>query len=118
MKKARLGLLLSIALCFGAAGVAAAEDTTVKGQLRDSFCWNVAGAQGPSHRACAIACAKKGIPVTLVEDGTNKPYVLLPPKDKQGLPESVISRMEGEASITGTVYTKGGVSYLRVKSVQ
>jgi hypothetical protein len=33
------------------------------------------------HKACAIACAQKGIPVGLLEKGTNQVYVLLPNKN-------------------------------------
>ncbi len=109
------GLVIFAAL---GAGAAMAGDKTVNGQLRDSFCYMRMGAHGPSHHNCAMACAKAGIPVALEEDGTGKLYVLLPPKDKQGTPSSVVDRMEQSVTISGHEYTKGGITYLTVESVK
>ncbi len=111
---ASLGLLLSSSV----ASLSFAAETTVTGHLRDSFCYVILGAQGPSHQKCAIACAKKGVPVALVQSGTDKTFILLPPKNARPLPDSVINKMENEVTVTGDEYTKGGVTYLTVKSVK
>jgi hypothetical protein len=109
-----LGLLLSA----GAAATALGADTSVTGHLRDSFCFLTMGAHGPSHKDCASACAKAGIPVLLVEDKTEKYYVLLPPKNAQALPAPVLSKMEDEVTVTGTEYSKGGTNFLTVNAVK
>jgi hypothetical protein len=54
----------------------------------------------------------------LVEKGTDKIYVLLPPKNDTALPGDVISKMEDEVTVTGDEYDKGGVSYITAKSVK
>jgi hypothetical protein len=41
------------------------------------------GANGSSHHDCAVACAKPGIPVMLIEDKSDKAYLLLPAKDRE-----------------------------------
>ncbi len=115
-KLAIVGLALSLSAFF--AGMALAADASVTGNLRDGFCFVTMGAQGPSHKQCAMACAKKGIPVALIQNGTKKMFVLLPPKDKQSLPDAVIDKMEEEVTITGKEYTKNGVTYLTVESVK
>lgn len=109
---------LGIALSLGLGTRAFAAEKSVTGTLEDSFCYVTLGAHGPSHKKCAAACAKKGIPVALVESGTDKMYVLLPPKNDEPLPSSVISRMEDKVTVTGNTYSKGGVNYLIVKSVK
>jgi hypothetical protein len=109
---------LGIALSLGFAASAFAAEKTVTGTLEDSFCYVTLGAHGPSHKKCATECAKKGIPVSLAEKGSDKMYVLLPPKNDEALPESVISRMEDEVTVTGNSYSKGGINYLVVKSVK
>jgi len=117
MKKlaiASLGLLLSA----GLVGTALAAEKAVTGTLEDSLCFVTMGAHGAGHKKCATACAKKGIPVALVEQGTDKMYVLLPPKNDSALPDDVIGKMESEVTVTGDAYDKGGVSYLTVKSVK
>ena len=107
-------------LVFGLAAVAfaAGAEKSVTGSLEDSFCYNVVGAKGSGHAQCALKCAQKGIPVALVEKGTEKMYILLPPKNEQGLPEDVMKNLEKEVTVTGKEYSKGGVEFLTVESVK
>lgn len=120
MKKLALaasGLILSL----GFAAILPATETpeqTVTGNLIDGFCYTTMDAHGASHRKCAIACAKKGIPVGLEEKGTGKIYVLLPKKDEQPLPKDVIDKMETEVTVSGHQYEKGGVNFMTVDSVK
>ncbi len=109
---------LALLLSFGLAAGAFAAQTSVTGHLRDSFCYVGMGAHGASHKKCAIGCAKAGIPVVLVDDKTDNYYVLLPPKNAQPLPSSVIDKMEDEVTVTGQEYNKGGVRFLTVESVK
>jgi hypothetical protein len=105
---------LSVFVC----SFAFAAQKTVTGTLEDSFCYVTLGAHGAGHKQCATACAKKGIPVALVEKGTDKMYILLPPKNDESLPDGVISKMEEEVTITGNEYEKGGITYLTADSVK
>ncbi len=98
--------------------VHAAETVTVKGEVIDTYCYALMGAKGESHRQCAIDCFKAGIPAGLLENGTNKVFVLLPNKDKTGLPKGVIDKLGRTASVTGKVYTVGGSNFLTVESIK
>jgi hypothetical protein len=120
MKKGMmLSLLIALSIMFmGTMRVYAAETVTVKGELIDTYCYALMGAKGPSHRDCAIECVKKGIPAGLLEDGTNKVYVLLPNKDKTGLPAAVIEKMAQKVTIIGKVYSQGGSQFLTIESIQ
>ena len=65
---------LALILAFGLASVAgaqkaASENVTVTGEVIDTYCYSTEGARGMGHKACAMACAKKGIPVGLSEKG-------------------------------------------------
>jgi len=97
---------------------AQAKTVTVKGEVIDTYCYALMGAKGESHRQCAIDCVKAGIPAGLLEEGTGKVYVLLPNKDKTGLPKGVIDKLGRVASITGKVYTSGGSNFLTVESIK
>jgi hypothetical protein len=112
-----LGLIVAI----GLGGIALAADsasTSVTGNLEDAYCYGTMGAKGAGHKQCAIKCASAGIPVTLIEKGTEKSYILLPNKDASALPQTVISRMEDEVTVTGKEYNKNGTEYLVVESVK
>ncbi len=98
--------------------VFAAETVTVKGEVIDTYCYSLMGAKGESHRQCAIDCVKAGIPAGLLQEGSGKVFVLLPNKDKTGLPKEVIDKLGRTASVTGKVYTVGGSNFLTVESIK
>ncbi len=114
---------MTIALAAGVvtllSGVAfGADKMTVTGEVVDTYCYSAAGAKGEGHRTCGLACAKKGAPLALLENGTDKLYVLLPPKDKTPVPEASVDKMGRQATITGMAYTVGGSQFLTVESVK
>src|SRR5574342_707112 len=86
-------LILFGVLFVSAQAYAAGEPVTVTGELIDTFCYGLMGAKGASHRQCAIDCIKAGIPAGILEEGSGKVYVLLPNKDKAGLPKGVIDKL-------------------------
>lgn len=122
-KSAGFGLVLAF-LLVGSATIATADekagakDESVTGEVIDTFCYATMGATGTGHKQCGIDCAKKGIPVGLLEKGTEKVHVLLPPKDKTALPDAVVSKMGETVTVTGHPVTKGGVAFLTVESVK
>ena len=116
MKKSVFVFGLASSVLFATIGFAAEKSVT--GTLEDSFCYISMGAHGPDHKKCATECAKKGIPVSLVEKGTENIYVLLPAKNGEALPDDVTAKMEDEVTVSGDSYSKGGVNYLTVKSIK
>jgi hypothetical protein len=129
-----MGMILSLPLFLGLSDRAMAEeghehehgghehagggDVTIKGELVDSLCYVGMKAKGPGHKQCAIDCAKAGIPVSILEDGTGKLYTVLPSKDKTGLPETVISKMGDKVTLKGDLYENGGNRYVTAESVE
>ena len=111
-------IVASLGVFFAVATAAIARAETITGEVVDTFCYTAMGAKGASHRQCGLDCAKKGIPVGLLENGTNKLYVLLPSKDKTAVPEAAINKMGEQASVTGKVYSNGGSTFLTVESVK
>lgn len=112
-----LGLVAVIGLS-AAAFAADGAPKTVTGNLEDSYCYGSMGAKGASHKQCALKCVAKGIPVALVEQGSEKIYILLPNKDQSPLPDEVLKRMEDQVTVTGKEYSKGGTDFLVVESVK
>ena len=109
--------LVTLLLVLGSLSQVYAQTVTVKGEVIDTYCYALMGAKGESHRQCAIDCVKAGIPAGLLEEETGKVYVLLPNKDKTGLPKGVIDKMGRMATVTGKAYTSGGSNFLTVESI-
>ena len=112
------GLVLALSAVMVMGAEKAAEPVTVTGELIDTYCYSLMGAKGESHRQCAIDCVKAGIPAGILQDGTNKVYVLLPNKDKTGLPKEVLEKMARKVTITGKVAMVGGSQFLTIESIK
>ncbi|MDO8730599.1 MAG: hypothetical protein Q7J69_05430 [Candidatus Omnitrophota bacterium] len=96
----------------------AGGEVTIKGELVDSLCYVGMAAKGAGHKQCAMDCAKAGIPISIVEEGTGKMYTVLPKQDKTGYPDSVISKMGEKVTLKGDFYENGGNKYVTVESVE
>ena len=94
------------------------QEVTIQGELVDSLCYVAMAAKGSGHKQCAIDCAKAGIPISIVEDGTGKLYTVLPKEDKTGYPENVVSKMGQPVTLKGDLYEQGGNRYVTVESVE
>src|SRR5215475_1190767 len=111
--------IIGLGVLLAAVGAMAAEQaSSVTGEVIDTFCYGTMGAKGTGHKQCGVDCAKKGIPVGLLEQGSEKVHILLPNKDKTALPDDVVSKMGETVTVTGHPYTKGGVAFLTVESVK
>ena len=102
----------------GMAGMEQGKEVTLKGELVDSLCYVAMAAKGSGHKQCAIDCAKAGIPISIVEEGTGKMFTVLPKEDKTGYPESVIGKMGDKVTLKGDLYENGGNKYVAVESVE
>ena len=107
---------LALVLLFAPA-LLAAETVSVTGEVVDSACWIKSGAKGESHRTCAQKCADAGIPLALVEDGTNK-LVWLYSVDDMETPTKELRPYAGrKVTVTGTWAERGGAKILLVDKI-
>ena len=102
----------------GMAGMETGSEITIKGELVDSLCYVSMASTGAGHKQCAMDCAKAGIPISIVEDGTGKVYTVLPKADKTGYSKDVISKMGDKVTLKGDLYEKGGNKYVTAESVE
>ena len=116
-KKTVFAILIGLLVVFSTSAYAA-EAVKIKGEIIDTYCYGLMGAKGESHRQCAMDCLKAGIPAGLLEEGTGKVYVLLPNKDKTGLPKAVIDMAGRMATVTGKVVVSGGSQFLTVEKIE
>lgn len=102
----------------GTISVWADQTTTVRGEIADTYCFGARGIRGPAHTACALRCAKKGIPLALIDEGNNRIYLLLPPKDESSMPSNVVAAAGTVRTVTGRIFMKGGTRFLTVDSIR
>ena len=115
---ATMSVLALFALPLAAQGhaEAAGNDMTITGQVVDLNCHTTNGLSGPTHKACAQACAKQGVPLgILASDGT----IYLPVSSKPGDPQNskLEPYAEGKVKVTGKHRMVSGLHTIEIKTV-
>jgi hypothetical protein len=95
----------------------AAPVATVTGEVIDSACYIKDGSKGEGHAKCAQSCADSGIPLAILEDGTNK-VVWVASKADMETPNDKLKPFAGKkVKVTGTWAERGGAKLLLLDSV-
>jgi hypothetical protein len=111
-----VGLLAT--LLIGVAGFAQQNNQpkTIKGEVVDLWCYMDHGAHGEKHKACAVACARLGNPIGIV-DAEGNVYVTVGSQLHQPDRDRLIEKMAQQVTVTGTVVSRGGMKMLYVQSI-
>jgi hypothetical protein len=95
----------------------AQEEVSVHGEILDMACYMSKGSKGAAHKACAVMCAKKGVPIGVLTD-TGEVYLLLDDHNNPD-PYDAAKKLAGErAQIDGKKYDKQGVASIVVSNAK
>jgi hypothetical protein len=112
-------LLGVLATAWPATGSAqnAPDTVTVQGEIVDMACYMAKGSRGAAHKACAVMCAKRGVPIGVLTDN-GELYLLLDDHNNED-PYEAVKKLAGErAEVTGKKIGKQGVSGIVVSSAK
>jgi len=120
LKRPAVLLLVGVALTWlaGAPRTSADElayenEVTVSGEVLDLTCYLADGKKGPSHKACAKLCAKKGLPLGLLTDA-GEVYLLIENHDDPD-PYDNLKKLAGtDVEVKGVKFSRDGMSSLMV----
>lgn len=109
--------LFALPLGAQAAAAGGGEQVTLTGQVIDVNCYSTHQLSGEKHKACATACANKGVALAiLTEDGTIYMPVSAKPADPQN--SRLMSFIEGKVKVTGTHRMANGLHTIEIATVQ
>ncbi len=97
---------------------AKAGPRSIIGEVVDPGCWIVNGAKGASHKDCAIACAKAGQVLAILENKTQKLYMIATDKPGDDPNKGLIDYVGQTVTAKGRVYSRGGATAIKVTSVE
>lgn len=97
--------------------LAATQQVTVRGEVVDSVCYIKQGARGADHRDCAQTCADGGIPLALLEEGTDQLIWLASKASMKGANEELKAHASHTVEITGEWAERGGAKILIIDSI-
>ncbi len=113
-----------VAAAFGASAWAAGghldpsgKVETISGEMLDMACYMAHEGKGKKHAKCAVACVTGGAPLGLLtKDG--KVYLVVGDHESEK-PYLEAKALAGtNAKITGTVFTRGGMTAIIVKKAE
>ena len=90
----------------------------IVGEVVDPACWIVNGAKGEGHKECAIACAKAGQTLAIVEKKTGKLYMVAGERPGEDPNKGLIDYVAQIVLVKGKVYSRGGALGIMVASVE
>jgi hypothetical protein len=102
----------------GDASAAKVGPRSIVGEVVDPACWIVNGAKGPTHKECAIACAKAGQVLGIVENKTQKFYMIANDKPGEDPNKGLIDYVGQIVLVKGRVYSRGGATGIKITSVE
>jgi len=110
-------LFAALALFSLTTSLATAEDKTVTGWVLDSACAFTKGLSKPISRDCAIACARKGSQLVILQnDGT----IYWPISDQtpaEGQNQRLLPFAGKRVTVSGKLYTRGGSNALVIEKI-
>ena len=90
----------------------ATQQVTVRGEVIDSVCFIKSGASGSGHRGCAQTCADNGVPLALLEEGTDQLIWLASSASMQS------PNASHTVEITGEYAERGGAKILVISEIK
>lgn len=122
MKKMTIAAMLAVCVA-GSAWAAkghmdpAGKAETISGELLDMSCYMMHEGKGKKHAKCAAACVAGGAPVGLLtKDG--KVYLVVGNHEDEKPYVEAKALVGGDAKLTGTVYTRGGLTAIIVSKAE
>ena len=117
MKRAYLAAVMVVVMIALTIPSMAAQEVTVRGEVIDSVCFVKMGARGGDHRDCAQTCADNGIPLALLEEGSDQLIWLASSASMQSPNSDLRAHASHTVEITGEYAERGGVRILVISEI-
>ena len=91
---------------------------SVVGEVVDPACWIVNGSKGEAHKECALACAKAGQVLAILERKTNKLFLIATERPGEDPNKGLIDYCGQTVLAKGRFFTRGGVTAIQLSSVE
>jgi len=92
------------------------KPVTITGTVIDTGCYFSHDAIGEKHADCAAMCARKGVPLAIV-DAAGKVYMPIA-ADHQNQNANLLPFVEKKVTVAGTLIEKGGTAGLTIKTIE
>ncbi|MBM3803891.1 MAG: hypothetical protein FJW26_16435 [Acidimicrobiia bacterium] len=113
-----LACLLSFWMSGATADAQKSTAKTVKGWVLDSACAFTKELSKPISRDCAIACAKQGSPLVILDNGRTIYWPISGSMPAEGQNDRLMPFAGKRVNVTGQVFARGGSHALVIKKIE
>jgi len=115
-----LGTIVLISVVASLAVAQQKNKSTIIGEVIGLKCYLAKGeaGRGEGHKKCALACAKKGVPLAILQEKTERIYLAAKARGMSGANEMLMPFVGERVSATGTLEERGGVKMLFIDSIE
>ena len=96
----------------------AAQKVSVTGEVIGAVCYIKMGAKGADHRECSQTCADNGIPLALLEQGTDNVIWLASSESMQSPNADLKAHASHTVTVTGVWAERGGQKILVIEEIE
>jgi hypothetical protein len=89
----------------------------IEGEIVDITCYIRHDSRGPEHLKCALFCAEMGMPLGLLEDGTEAIYLILPSGHADPR-ETVLPFVSKKVRVSGIPWISGGLTAIEIEAIE
>jgi hypothetical protein len=114
--KQRLAIATVLGILTSATGFAA-EQKTVTGWVLDSACAITKGLKRPISADCAVACAKRGSPLVILQDNGSIYWPIADTMPAEGQNERLLPFAGKRVTVTGKAYQQGGSNAIVIEKI-
>lgn len=120
-----LGILIASG-CLPLAGADASEPAkplepapiTLRGEVVETGCFVIGNRHGKKHRQCAIASARAGQDLGILDAATGVLYVEVRNQEDDAAPSQLLAYVAREVEVTGEVLARGGLQGVMIRRVR
>jgi hypothetical protein len=97
-----------------------AKSTTIIGEVVDTRCYigDDQDQKGAKHKVCAEKCAKAGAALAILQEKTNKLYLIMPKEDGENPNTEFIPFIAKNVLVSGKVFEVGGMKAIIPSAVK
>ncbi len=99
----------------GKTEAATTPEVKLTGEVVCLSCYVDHEAKGSAHAACAASCAKRGVPLGILEEKTDKVYPVV--KGHSGANETLQPFAGKKVNLTGKWFERGGLKVFSINTV-
>jgi hypothetical protein len=114
--KHRLAVVAVIGMVVSASGFAA-DQKTVTGWVLDSACAFTKGLKKPISADCAVACAKNGSPLVILQDDGSIYWPIAETMPAEGQNKRLMPFAGKRVTATGKTYARGGSTAIVIDTI-